>query len=90
MNPTRRIALIVGVLFFLTFVTSIAAAFAYGPVLTDPNYVIGGGADTRVFIGAFLELLLIITNMGCADRAVPAPQEAERNHRPRLRRRPAH
>jgi hypothetical protein len=66
MNPTRRIALIVGVLFILTFITSIAAAFLYGPVLTDPNYVIGAGADTRVFAGAFLELLLIITNMGCA------------------------
>ena len=65
-NPTRKIALIVGVLFFLTFVTSIAAVFFYGPVLTDPNYVIGAGADSRVFVGAFLELLLIITNMGCA------------------------
>jgi hypothetical protein len=65
-NPTRKIALIVGVLFFLTFVTSIVAVFAYGPVLTDPNYVIGAGADTGVFVGAFLELLLIVTNMGCA------------------------
>jgi hypothetical protein len=62
----RKVALIVGVLFILTFITSIGAAFAYGPVLTDPNYVIGGGADTRVLLGAFLELLLIITNMGCA------------------------
>ncbi len=63
---TRRIAFVVGVLFILTFVTSIAGAFAYGPVLTDSHYIIGGGADTRVFLGAFLELLLIITNIGCA------------------------
>ncbi len=66
MNPTRKIALIVGVLFFATFVTSIAAVFFYGPVLTDPNYVLGTGASTGVFVGAFLDLLLIITNMGCA------------------------
>jgi hypothetical protein len=66
MNSTRKIALIVGVLFILTFITSIAGVFAYGPVLTDPNYVTGAGSDTRVFVGAFLELLLIITNMGCA------------------------
>ncbi|MGA7987383.1 MAG: DUF4386 domain-containing protein [Candidatus Dormiibacterota bacterium] len=66
MQSTRKIALIVGVLFILTFITSIAAVFFYGPVLTDPNYVLGAGADTRVFIGAFLELGLIITNMGCA------------------------
>jgi hypothetical protein len=65
-NSTRRIALVVGVLFILTFVTSIAGAFAYGPVLTDSHYITGAGADTRVFLGAFLELLLIITNIGCA------------------------
>jgi hypothetical protein len=65
-NATRRTALVVGVLFFLTFVTSIAGVFAYGRVLTDPHYITGGGADTRVLVGAFLELLLIITNMGCA------------------------
>jgi Domain of unknown function (DUF4386) len=65
-KSTRSIALIVGVLFILTFITSIGGAFAYGPFLTDPHYVTGAGADTRVFIGAFLELLLIITNMGCA------------------------
>jgi hypothetical protein len=66
MDSTRKTALVVGVLFILTFVTSIAGALAYGPVLSDPNYVNGAGADTGVFVGAFLELLLIITNIGCA------------------------
>ncbi|HVS06218.1 MAG TPA: DUF4386 family protein, partial [Candidatus Dormibacteraeota bacterium] len=66
MDSTRKTALVVGVLFILTFVTSIAGALAYGPVLSDPNYINGAGADTRVFVGAFLELLLIITNIGCA------------------------
>ncbi len=65
-NSTRKIALVVGVLFILTFVTSIGAVFAYGPVLSDPHYITGAGADTRVFLGAFLELFLIITNIGCA------------------------
>jgi hypothetical protein len=65
-NSTRKTALAVGVLFILTFVTSIAGVIAYGPVLSDPNYVTGAGADSRVFLGAFLELLLIITNIGCA------------------------
>ena len=66
MTSDRKTALVVGVLFILTFVTSIAAVFAYGSVLTDPNYVSGPGADTGVFFGAFLELFLIITNIGCA------------------------
>ena len=66
MDSTRKTALVVGVLFILTFITSIAGALAYGPVLSDPGYITGAGADTRVFIGAFLELLLILTNIGCA------------------------
>ncbi len=55
-----------GILFILTFVTSIGAAIAYGPVLTDSHYISGAGTDIRVFLGAFLELGLIITNIGCA------------------------
>jgi hypothetical protein len=66
MDSTRKAALVVGVLFILTFITSIAGALAYGPVLSDPGYITGAGADTRVFIGAFLELMLILTNIGCA------------------------
>ncbi len=66
MDLTRKTALVVGVLFILTFVTSIAGALAYGPVLSDPSYITGAGADSRVFVGAFLELLLILTNIGCA------------------------
>jgi Domain of unknown function (DUF4386) len=66
MDSTRKTALVVGILFILTFVTSIAGAVAYGAVLSDPNYIIGAGADSRVFLGAFFELGLIITNIGCA------------------------
>jgi hypothetical protein len=66
MDSARKTALAVGVLFILTFITSIAGVIAYGPVLSDPNYITGAGADTGVFLGAFLELLLIITNIGCA------------------------
>jgi hypothetical protein len=66
MDPMRKTALAVGVLFILTFITSIGGVIAYGPVLSDANYVTGPGADSRVFLGAFLELFLIITNIGCA------------------------
>jgi hypothetical protein len=65
-DSTRKTALAVGVLFILTFITSIGAVIAYGPVLSDPNYITGAGADGRVFLGAFLELFLIVTNIGCA------------------------
>ena len=66
MTSSRKTALAVGVLFILTFVTSIAGVIAYGPVLSDPLYIVSAGPNTGVFLGAFLELLLIITNIGCA------------------------
>jgi hypothetical protein len=71
MDSYRKTALIVGVLFILTFITSIAGVMAYGPALSDPTYITGAGADTRVFVGAFLELALILTNIGCAVYLYP-------------------
>ena len=65
MNP-QTIARVFGVLFLITFITSIPAYFFYVPVLDDPSYIVGAGADTRVSFGAFLELLLIIANIGTA------------------------
>ena len=47
MSPTRRTALITGVLFIITFVVSIPAAFYfYAPVLNNADYIAGAGADT--------------------------------------------
>jgi hypothetical protein len=66
MTSDRKSALAVGVLFLLTFVTSIAAAILYAPVIDDPSYITGPGADTRVLLGAFLEVFLIVTNIGTA------------------------
>lgn len=66
MSPSRRIALMTGVLFIITFITSIPALLLYDPVLNDANYIINTGADNRVFLGALLELLLIIANIGTA------------------------
>jgi hypothetical protein len=60
---TRKAALATGILFIITFITSIPALLLFGPVLNDAGYIIGGGADNRVFLGAFLEVLLIIANI---------------------------
>ena len=35
-------------------------------MLDDPRYIVGGGADTSVLLGAFLELILIFANIGTA------------------------
>ncbi len=71
MDAHRKTALTVGVLFILTFITSIGGVLAYGTVLSDPTYITGAGSDTRVFLGAFLELMLILTNIGCATVLFP-------------------
>jgi hypothetical protein len=66
MDSNRKTALIAGVLFVITFVAGIAGALIYGPVLSDARYIVGPGADTQVFLGAFLELILIVANIGTA------------------------
>jgi hypothetical protein len=66
----RRVASFTGWLWIITFVTSIPARlFFYAPVLEhEGNYVTGAGTDaqTLIAIGAVLELLLIIANVGTA------------------------
>jgi len=66
----RRVASFTGWLWIITFVTSIPARlFFYAPVLEhEGNYVTGAGTDaqTLIAIGAVLELLLIMANVGTA------------------------
>jgi Domain of unknown function (DUF4386) len=66
-DQDQRHARIFGVLFIITFITSIAALALFQSVLDDPaGYVAGGGKDSQVYLGAFLELLLILANVGTA------------------------
>ena len=59
MDSTRRTSFVTGVLFIVTFVTSIPAACShYTPVLENVDYILGAGADGGVALGAFLEVLL--------------------------------
>jgi hypothetical protein len=67
LDANRRISLTAGVLFLVTYATSIAAVGLYQPVLDHPvRYVAEAGSDNQIFFGAFLELLLIIANVGTA------------------------
>ncbi len=66
MTSTRKLALIAGVFFLITFVVSIAALILYAPVLHPATYIVGAGADARVRLGAVCELILIIANIGSA------------------------
>ncbi len=68
----QTIARVTGVLFLITFVTSIPAGLIlYNPVLDNARYIVGAGADTRIALGAFLEMILIIANIGTAVALFP-------------------
>jgi hypothetical protein len=62
----QRIARVFGILFLLTWVTAIAGRVLLEPIYSDPRYVLGGAADTGVYLGAVFEFLLIVTNVGTA------------------------
>lgn len=63
MSPSRRTALIAGIWFAITFIASIPALLLYDPVLNNTRYVLGGGADTRIAIGALLEVITAVANI---------------------------
>jgi len=72
MDPMRRTALVVGTLFLVTYVTSIAAKFwFYPPFLDNSDYILSNGDDARVLWGAFAEMLLILANIGTAVALYP-------------------
>ena len=67
MNEDQRSARIFCVLFIATFITSISALALFQSVLDDPaGYIAGGGKDNQIYLGAFLEFLLVISNVGTA------------------------
>jgi hypothetical protein len=66
MTSVRRAALAGGVFYLITFMSSIPSWFLLGPVLSDPGYVVGPGADTQVTWGALLDVVTAFAGIGCA------------------------
>ncbi len=67
MSLDQKRARVFGVLFLITYVTSIPALLLYESVLRDPvGYIAGGGHDNRILFAALLELVLIVANIGTA------------------------
>ena len=62
----QRTGRIMGAWFLATFVFSIPAFWFYDPVLNHGNYVVGSGRDTRVAVGAVLEIFLAISGIATA------------------------
>ena len=87
MADDQRHGRIFGVLFIITFITSIAALGLFQPVLDDPvGYITGGGKDNQIYLGALAGVLphRLRRRNGCCP--LPDREAAERSPRNRLRR----
>jgi hypothetical protein len=62
--PSRKTALLAGLLYLLTFV-SIPTLSIYGPV-KSANYILGSGPDTSAVIGGILEIIVALAGIGTA------------------------
>jgi hypothetical protein len=69
MDSTRKISLTAGLLYLLTFV-SVPILYLYGPV-REVGYIVGPGPDTRVFVGAVLEIIVALAGIGTAVALYP-------------------
>jgi hypothetical protein len=71
MDPTRKLALVAGVLYLVTFVGSIPALPLYHDLLHNPHYLLGGASDTGVLWGAFGEVICALAGIGTAVALYP-------------------
>ncbi len=67
----RKIAIAAGVFFLISDVVSVAAVLLYGSVLTSAGYIVGSGSDTRVLLGASLEVIVAFSLVGTAVALYP-------------------
>lgn len=68
---TRGYALAGGIAYLVTFLASMPAVPLLGPVLNDPSYVLTGGADTQIAVGALLDAVNAIACIATAVAVFP-------------------
>ncbi|MFC4019221.1 DUF4386 domain-containing protein [Micromonospora sp. GCM10011542] len=69
MTSARRTAMVAGVLFLVTHVTSVVALALYKSALHDTSRI--SGSDTPLLVGAFLEVLLVLAIIGTGVALFP-------------------
>lgn len=63
MTSLRKTAFVAGLLYLVTYL-AIPTLALYGPVLSDPSYIVNAGSDTGVLWGAVLELIVVLAIVG--------------------------
>jgi Domain of unknown function (DUF4386) len=66
MDPTRKTALVAGILYLITYASSIPAALLLSNTLADPSYILGAGADGQIRLAALFDIVNGLTAFGTA------------------------
>jgi hypothetical protein len=70
MDSMRKHALVAGLFYLLTFV-SIPTLAIYGPLKSDPAWILGSGPDSGILLGTVLELIVALAGIGTAIALYP-------------------
>ena len=71
MDSARRLVLIAGTFYLITFAASIPALALLAPVLGNPDYIVSAGSDTRVVLGCLLDVVNALACIGTAVALFP-------------------
>ena len=81
MRSPRTTAVVAGVFYLITHVTSVIGALLYASVLSDPDYILGAGGEGGLLFAALLELLLALSVVGTAVTLSPSSADRTRASR---------
>lgn len=70
MTSLRKTAIAAGALYLITYL-AIPTLALYGPVLSDPGFIVSSGSNTGVLWGAVLELIVAIAIVGTGVALFP-------------------
>jgi hypothetical protein len=76
MTSLRKTAFVAGFLYLVTYL-AIPTLALYGPVLSDPDFIVGSAASPGVVWGAFLELLVALAIVGTGVVLFPVLRRQE-------------
>ena len=76
MTSLRKTALVAGLLYLITYL-AIPTLGLYGPVLSDPDFIVGSEASSGVLWGAVLELIVALAIVGTGVVLFPVLRRQE-------------
>jgi hypothetical protein len=71
MHKNRNIAVLVGVLFLIAAIASIAGLLLYGPVVNNAEYILSGSHNSRISWGAVMEIITAFAIIGTSITLYP-------------------